>query len=276
MLKIIYIWRGTTNWSLWNGGVALERVKRLDRYQKGVLLLMIAVVLAFTVIYPMTIAREGFAYENAILIPAQENGNTVYSGKIQGKQASFTVYTDKTVEFQYGDKIYGPYTAKEDPTAIPKDSEMGEYMTGVELRQGEKTLFRGGILDQGEYRWLYNEDGSIENIAFSVTTSNGIAMDENGNVIDPMEPTASAILGLLNSPELTHKGAWLAWFGGVFVCIVTAISILFVDELFRWNLAFQIRNVDRVEPSEWEIAGRYITWTVLPIVAMILFVMGLQ
>ncbi|WP_369282219.1 hypothetical protein [Oscillibacter sp. GMB15532] len=248
----------------------------MDRYQKGVLLLMIAVVLAFTVIYPMTIAREGFAYEDAILIQAQENGNTVYSGKVQGKQTSFTVYADKMVEFQYGDKIYGPYTAKGDPTAIPKDSEMGEYMTGVELRQGEKILFRGGILDQGEYRWLYNEDGSIENIAFSVTTGNGIAMDKNGNVIDPMEPSASAILGLLNSPELTHKGKWLAWFGGVFVCIVTAISIWFADELFRWNLAFQIRNVDRVEPSDWEIAGRYITWTVLPIVAMILFVMGLQ
>lgn len=73
---------------------------------------MTAMVLAFTVVYPMTIAREGFAYENGILIPTQGNDNTVYSGKIQGKQASFTVYADKTVGFQYGDKTYGPYTAK--------------------------------------------------------------------------------------------------------------------------------------------------------------------
>lgn len=213
---------------------------------------MAAMVLVFTVVYPVTIVRGGFAYGNAILVPVQGNGNTVYSGKIQGTQASFTVYTDKTVEFQYGDKIYGPYTAKGDPTAIPKDHEMGAYMTGVELRQGENILFRGGVFEHGEYRWLYN------------------------NVIDPMDPSASTILDLMAGPELSHKGEWLAWFGGVFICLIAAISILFADELFRWNLAFQIRNVDRAEPSEWVIAGRYISWTVLPIMAMILFITGLQ
>jgi len=237
---------------------------------------MTAMVLVFTVVYPLTIAREGFAYKNAILIPIEENGSTVYSGKIQGKQTSFTVFADKTVEFQYGDKTYGPYTAKEDPTAIPHDNDMGEAMTGVELRQGEKILFRGGVLNQGGYRWLYNEDGSMTAFEITAYTSNGTLIDGKGNVIDPMAPSVSTILDLMADPELTHKGELLAWFGGVFVCIVTAISILFADELFRWNLAFQIRNVDRAEPSEWEIAGRYISWTILPIIAMIVFITGLQ
>ena len=58
---------------------------------------MIVMVLVFNILYPITIAREGFEYKNAILIPHQENGNTIYSGKIQGKQASFAVYADKTV-----------------------------------------------------------------------------------------------------------------------------------------------------------------------------------
>ena len=91
----------------------MERIKSLGRYQKGVLLFMIAMVLIFTVLYPTTIAREGFAYKNAILIPNSENGSTVYSGKIQGKQAEFTVCEDKTVYFQYDDKTYGPYTRRE-------------------------------------------------------------------------------------------------------------------------------------------------------------------
>jgi len=254
----------------------MEKIRCLNRYQKGVVLLMTAMVLVFTVVYPLTIAREGFAYKNAILIPIEENGSTVYSGKIQGKQTSFTVFADKTVEFQYGDKTYGPYTAKEDPTAIPHDNDMGEAMTGVELRQGEKILFRGGVLNQGGYRWLYNEDGSMTAFEITAYTSNGTLIDGKGNVIDPMAPSVSTILDLMADPELTHKGELLAWFGGVFVCIVTAISILFADELFRWNLAFQIRNVDRAEPSEWEIAGRYISWTILPIIAMIVFITGLQ
>ena len=46
-------------------------------------------------------------------------------------------------------------------------------------------------------------------------------------------------------------------FVAVFICVLNAVSILFADELFRWNLAFQIRNVDHAEPSDLEIAGRY-------------------
>ena len=254
----------------------MERIKTLNRYQTCVLILMIAMVLIFAVVYPMTISRVGFEYKDTILVPSQDDGGTVYSGKIQGQQANFTVSADKTVEFQYGEKTYGPYTARKDPTAIPKDHEMGELMTGVELCQGEEILFRGGVLETGDSYWLYNEDGTLENFGISYVTSDGIVRDENGNVIDPMEPSASTILDLMAGPELTHKGEGVAWFGAVFICVLNAISILFADELFRWNLAFRIRNVDDSEPSDWVIAGRYITWTVLPIAALVLFVIGLQ
>ena len=237
---------------------------------------MAIMVFVFAAVYAVTVAREGFAYKGAILIPDQENDNMIYSGKVRGEQAAFIVYADKTVEFRYGDKTYGPYTAKEDPTAIPKDSGMSGSMTGVELSRGKDILFRGGVLDSGSRRWLYNEDGSVDISEFSVTASNGIVTDEKGNEIDPMEPSAATILDLMAGPELTHKGEWLAWFGGVFVCIAAAISILFAEELFRWSLAFRIRDADRAEPSDWIIMGRYITWTFLPIAAMILFLVGLQ
>ncbi len=91
-----------------------------------------------------------------------------------------------------------------------------------------------------------------------------------------MEPSALNIYELINGPELTHKGEMFAWFGGAFICIINALTILFVDELFRWNLAFQIRNVENVEPSDWEIAGRYIGWTGMVIMALVIFIMGLQ
>lgn len=255
----------------------MGKIKSLNRYQKGILLFMAVMVLVFSVIYPVIVAREGFLYRDEILIPSQEHGNTVYSGKIQGKQARFTVSADKTVEFRYGDKTYGSYTATEDAGAIPEDEELSGLMTGIELRQGEQILFRGGVLKLGEDRLLYNKDGSLEYPGFSVTADNGvIAKDKHGNIIDPMEPSAYTILDLMAGPELTHKGDWLAWFGGVFVCMVTAISILFADELFRWNLSFQIRNADRAEPSDLELAGRYFSWVVLPVIAMILFITGLQ
>lgn len=253
----------------------MERIRSLNRYQKAILILITAIVIVFTVLYPLTISHVGLAYHDAILIASQKNGSTVYSGKIQGTAARFTVSADKAVTFQYGDKTYGPYTALEDPSAIPQDNELREYMTGIELFCGNEVLFRGGVLEHSDYLTLFREDDSLYDIGITIT-SDEIVIDENGNVIDPMEPSASTILEVMAGPTLTHKGSWLPWIGGVLICAVTVLSILFADELFRWNLSFRIRDVDQAEPSDWEIAERYISWIVLPILALALFIMGLQ
>ena len=161
----------------------MKRFKGLGRYQKGVLLFMAVMVPVFAALYAVTIARVGFAYGNTILVPGHEDGNTVYSGRIQGKQASFTVYADGTVEFRHGDKLYGPYTAREDPSAIPKADSKGEPLggesvTGVELCRREEILFRGCVVDYGNIRWLYNEDGTLED--FFGHFDNGGQWDHNG------------------------------------------------------------------------------------------------
>ena len=94
----------------------------------------------------------------------------VYSGKFQGKQSHFTVSEKKTVS--WGDMVYGPYTAKENPAAIPKDDEFAEGMTGVALYSGEDILFFS--VETEDIYWLYNEDGSLENLRLSFTGSDGI------------------------------------------------------------------------------------------------------
>lgn len=247
----------------------MERIKCLNRYQKAIIIITVAMVLIFTIIYPIRISQVGFDYKDTILIPSQEDGSVVYSGKIKGQCTSFTVFEDKSVVFKYGEKTYGPYVAIEDETAIPKNKEISEGMTGVELRKGEDVLFRGGVVSVGESLWLYNEDGSLANIGVSIEYG-------NGSVINSIEPSASVILDLMNGPELTHKGKWSLWFISVIVCVCNVISILFADELFRFNLAFKIQEVDYVEPSDWEIAGRYISWTILTIMALVVFIMGIK
>lgn len=245
----------------------MEKIKQLDRYQKVILLLMMAMVLVFTILYSITIGREGYAYMDAILVPSEENGTTTYSGKIDGEQAVFTVSADKTVEFRYGDKVYGPYSAKEDATAIPEDGNEG--MVGIELYDGREIIFRGGVQRMDDYWWILNEDGGLSHIVVDIGTMNGTIMDE-------MEPTVSNILDLMTGPELTHKGDWFVWFCGVVLCFVTAISMIFADELFRINLSFTIRNVEHAEPSDWEMTRRCISWIVWPVIALIVFIVGLQ
>ena len=254
----------------------MEKIKRLNLYQKGILIFMIGMILIFAIIYPKTISRVGYSYNDTILVPTQENGKTLYTGKIQGEQAQFIVYEDNSIVFQYGDKTYGTYTLKEDPTAIPKNNELADQMTGIEIYNGDKILFRGGILEVGDSYWLYNEDGTFDNLEFSFVTNDGFEKDENGNVIDKMEPSAATIYELYNKPKLTYKGEAFIWFIAVFICILNALTILFADELFRWNLAFLIRNANTAEPSDFELAGRYVGWTAITIMAFVIFIMGLQ
>lgn len=254
----------------------MQRIKNLNGYQKGLLLLMLAMALVFAVVYHMTIARVGVLYQNAIFVPAEENGVTVYSGKLRGKQAEFTVSADKTVSFRCDGQTYGPYTVKEDPTARPEDEFGREVMTGVEIRDGEELLFRGGFWQSDGSFWLRNADGSMDLGMQTYVVENGVKKDSDGNIIDPAKPSASDILRLVFDPELTHKGTWLAWLGAVFLSILNAVSILYADELFHWNLSFQIRNAEAAEPSEWEMMKRYISWTVFVIAALIVYFLGLQ
>lgn len=251
------------------------RIRALGKYQKAVLAAAILLVLVFSVIYPVTMGREGYLYRGALLTPGQEEGGTVYTGSVHGVQARFTVAPDKAVTFQYGEAAYGPYTAVEDPGAVPESADMSG-LTGVEVRKGEEVIFRGGVVRQGDTLWLYHENGDLENGVITITTSAGVTLDEDGNVVDPNEPSLSTILELMGGPALTHKGDWLPYLLGVFLCAVTAVTILFADELFRFQLSFRVRDVENAEPTDWELFGRYAGWTVLPIAALVIFLLGLQ
>lgn len=258
----------------------MERLKNLDRFQKIILVLAAALVLLFSVLYPVTIARKGFSYRGAILVPKQSGGDTVYSGSIGGEHASFTVYADKTVEFRYQGKLYGPYTVREDSTAVPHNSALGVAQDGIELREGETTLFRGVVRREDQFITLYHEDGSVESELavgkISVYVENGVTIGEDGKILDTMEPSITEILDLMNGPELTHKGEGWGWFAGVVVCAVTAACVLFAEELFWLKMSLHIDNADNVSPSEWELMGRRVSWGALLFMALVIFIEGLK
>lgn len=254
----------------------MARIKSLGLFQKVVLAVVLAMVVVFTVVYAVTTAQVGYSYQDAILVPAQEDGATVYTGRVQGKNARITVEPDGLVTFQYDDKTFGPYTVREDPSAIPEAFTENSGMTGIEIRCGEDVFFRGCTSRYGGPSFLYNEDGSAASIRITYTTGSGEIRGEDGKVIDPLEPDPATILDLLDSPALTHKGSWLAWFLGIVLCGITVVSILFADELFRLRLSFRIQNVEDAEPTEWEITTRHLSWAVLAVGAFAIFIIGLR
>ena len=47
----------------------MERIKTLNYYQKGIIIVMVAMILIFAMIYPKTISRVGYRYNDEILVP---------------------------------------------------------------------------------------------------------------------------------------------------------------------------------------------------------------
>lgn len=254
----------------------MQRIKDLSRYSQFLLLVLVVMVSVFTVVYPVTISRKGCLYKDQLMIPTTENGSIVYTAKVDGQNWRITVTADKTVTFQFGDKKYGPYTAKEDPTAIPKGNGMAHLMTGVEVREGNEIIFRGGICDTGAFWTMINEDGT--DISFNVYTStaNGELRDGDGNIIDPMEPVIGSILKLMQGPELTHRGHGGFWFLGTFLALLAALEILFADELFQLQFIFKARDPEFIEPSDWTLFMRPIGFTVSVITVLVMFLIGLK
>ena len=247
----------------------MKRFTRLNGLQKAILLAICAMALVFCVLYPVTLARVGYAFRGAILTPARTDAGTVYSGRVHGEAVSFTVDASGAATCRCGGAVFGPYTVREDASAIP--AEFLQYdmpATGVELRRGDAVIFRGCLRDNGEYRMLYDENGDLDDLSLSFSDSEQTTAAE--------EPTAFELLALLVDLQPEHKGQWALGALGLLVCAVTAASILYADELFRWDLSFRVRDPEAAEPSDWELASRYFTWIVLPMLALVMFVMGLR
>ena len=250
----------------------MERIRALGVYQKIILILLCVLTVAFAVVYGVTTGRRGYLYQETILVPAAVGDSTVYSGKVRGTQTSFTVSPEGSVTCQVGARTYGPYVLKEDSTAIPQDSELRDLMTGIELRCGDEIRFRGGVVIQGATKLFFDENGELyTTIRPAYTTDDGVVTVGTGG-----EPSVGVILDLARGPSLTHLGDWRFYILGVVFCIAGAVEILFTDELYRFHLAFRVRNPEAAEPSDWEIAGRYFAWTVMPIAALVVFCVGLK
>lgn len=249
----------------------MNRFRELERFPKILLIVLVAMAVTFGAIYGVTASRVGYLYNDEILVPRPSEGALVYEGKVDGLDSSIVVALD-TVIVNWGSKTYGPYTLREDPTAVPDGHPQ---MTGIEILDGDKVFFRGGVTDEATDFWLIGADGE-QLFTMTYTLSDGTEMDMNGNPIDHMKPTPRQIVSLLRGPELTHKGQWPAYCMGVFLTLIVAVSVLFADELFYLSICFRVENAETAEPSDWYITSRNIGWFLLTLLTVGFFLLGLQ
>lgn len=256
----------------------MERIRNMDKYYKVISMLSLILVVVFAFVYHITVSKVGYEYYDGILVPNQTDEGIVYTGKTLGHSLDVTVTDDKTVTFAYDHKTYGPYAVIYDETAVANIKDTSRKLTGVEIRDGEKAIYRGGFFQTyGDDKtiWLVDENGDLSGYGVYFVDSDGVERDADGNPVDRLKPSAGTILALTHQPTLTHKGDWQAWFLGTALLLVGILLMMFEKELFHWNLSFEIRNADKAEMSDWGKVSRRISITMLVAVALLTYVVGL-
>ena len=244
-----------------------------DRLKKILPIVLIVIVAVFSVLYFFIGRQYGVEYQDALYFPATEGDTTVYSAKVDGQSASFMV-EGNTVTYHWGDTVYGPYTVHEDPTAAPGGEWESLDLIGVEIREEDSILFRGGYAD--DLFLFIREDGKPESSSLFHVTYNGVEHDADGNVVDPHQPSLSTIIRFSQLPKAdAHRGSLMYWFFGLLTAGIAALLLKFDDTLFRWDLSFRIRNPEYAEPSDWEIFSRIFSWIAFTLLSLGLFIAGL-
>ena len=77
----------------------MDCFRELDRYQKALLILLALMAVVFLAIYGQVSGREGYRYNDRIFVPETQEDVTVYTGKLDGQEAAFTVTGNKGEAF---------------------------------------------------------------------------------------------------------------------------------------------------------------------------------
>lgn len=252
-----------------------EKWRELSLFQRVLLVILAAMILGFGVATPIMSIRKGIEYRDTLLYFTQEGEVRRYAGRVDGKRTEFTVTPGGTVEYRWGEELYGPYRVVEDPSAAPETG-----MTGLEILQGDQTLFRGGMRGGGEWSILYGEDGEpFDFLNITYGTSDGKVYDSNGKELTPRdlhEPGLGTVAKLaLREPELTHRGSFGLYLLVTLLAVFNMFQICFPGLMFRWSIMWHVRDPYAAEPSDFYIAMEKIEWVVLTVVAAVLYWMAM-
>lgn len=258
-------------------GKILANWKELSLFRKILLAVLAALILGFGVATPLMSTRKGMAYGDSLLYFTEENGVRRYAGRNEGKRAEFTVQSDGTIHYRWGDYDYGPYRVVEDPTAAPT-KETG--WTGIEIRREDEVLFRGGYRRNSAPMYLYTEDGEMlaEWGVVGVGTSSGERWYKDGREIseyEVREPGMTALLKLSLGPELTHRGDFGLYLLVTLLAAFNIFQICCPGFMFQLSLLGRVRDPEGAEPSDFYIAMERLEWIILTGVAAYLYWLAL-
>ncbi len=235
-----------------------ERWDRLTRVQKWLMFAAALLAVVFAIVYAVNAPRQGMAYGDDFLTFSRKGEERRYTGRSEGAEVTFTV-TGDTVTSQWGGETH-TYTVT--PCDLPEGEIQYGEMLGVEVREGNTLLFRGGWYPN--YGFLVNENGETEDF-LSIRT----------NFDPPMrEPSVGTVLKLWHGPKLTSRVHSGFYFMGLLLAVLAAVELFFAEDLFRWRLSWAITDPYGVEANDWELFSRTFAAVVMLVIAVICWTMG--
>lgn len=246
-----------------------EKWKEMSGSRRVLLMVLAALAAGFTLIYLILGFRRGIWYQKSFLSRTEREGNTLYAGNVQGRDTTFTVTPAGQVTLRVNEETYGPFTVTEHGTVTSGQSVYHR----VTLTEGDKVIYEGRFpTDLGDY-WLEGETGSIR-------TGDGTRSGYYGrDLIYGTEGWKEQLYGLTVSlvaePPVISRVNWAFYLLGLLAIVATAATVIWEDAIYRFELSFRVRDPESVEPSDWELTGRWIGWGSGIGVSLLLFFMGL-
>ena len=242
------------------------RWQEMDRGRRIVLAVQPALFALFLLVW-LTYGRQTVVeYMGTVLRAEAGEETTAYSGRVDGYDVRYVVSPGPVVEFWLDGEMDSVYTVAEDPTAIPQTEDTAEFspgfLAGVEIRKDGEPWFRGAYSPYSAF-WLLDEAGNNLAISFSAAVGE-----------PDLHPTPGAVLRFANGPETAPRGYGPLILLGLFCSALCSFSLLFEDQIFRWNLSFQIRDPYGAEPSDWELFGRWMGWVMFTGMAALFYALG--
>ena len=243
-----------------------ERWDEMSRGRRIILLIHPALFILSLVLCLTLGQQQVVSYRGGHLRYEQQGEADVYSGWLDYGRVKYVVSPGPVVEYWLDGALDSTYTVTEDPTAIPQTEDTArhdpDFFTGVEIRKGDEVWFRGAYSPYSSY-WLLDEKGN--NLVISVSF---------GTESTKPEPSPSVILDFAQGPETSPRRHIELILMGLLLSGICLVSLLFEDQLFRWDLHFRVRDPYDAEPSEWELFSRWAGWVIMTGVAALAYILG--
>lgn len=237
----------------------------LDRFQKIILAVLAGMLAFFSLLMIVFHTHSGVEFREGILRAGEQNGQTVYSGKVKSTPVTVTVSHPTNfrtvVDFTIGTEIHDVCEVEYPTERI--QTERGETVNGIRVTKNGGVLFEGGYDPEDEFGW-YGADGEWIIQAGGQAVIFGVGPDPWSGY----ETTTEQIVRFAFGPQSASRGHPGYFAMAVFLTLLLAADVVFHKELFRLH-HWGARDP---EPTEAYLSLERVGWVILTAVIAFVYV----